>query len=54
MFKKRLRKPAFDEFKSLLGINDADGYAVQNDAPNMRQLKESFFSFLDKMDGKYE
>lgn len=44
----------FDEFKSLLGINDADGYAVQNDAPNMRQLKESFFSFLDKMDGKYE
>lgn len=49
-----IRILSFDEFKSLLGINDADGYAVQNDAPNMRQLKESFFSFLDKMDGKYE
>lgn len=51
-----IRILSFDEFKNLLGINDSenDRYSIQNDVPNMQQIKESFFSFLDKMDGKYE
>lgn len=45
---------SFDEFEKLLGIDGGEGYSVQDDSVSNQQISESFFSFLDKMDGRYE
>ena len=60
MYNEDAGGPVFDYGGNLFAFNDLDGvidyyiegkYEEQDDTPDNGQLQESFFKFLDKMEG---